>query len=234
MILFFTSSTTVILAQQKLVEKKYYTWFDQNISQDNIDLFNGEIYKKTYRTEHRNHNFFLNSDYALGVVMFNNQKYYDIPLKYDIYEDELIANLKNSATGESIVQLNKAFVQEFTLYNKDFVFLNVTNESIVMDGFYEISYKGNNIKLYTKHRKLERSYISKGTQYNKFFEKNENFILFEHNYYEINHKKDLQKIFPTLKKEINTIYKSSNRSLKNSDYNAFIKRVIQQIHQHIE
>ncbi len=232
LILFVTSGYSVILAQNTLEEKNYYKWFDQNIGQDNTDLFNGEIYIKTFRTENKNHNFFINNDYVLGTVMFNNQLYYDIPLKYEIYEDELIANLKNSYSGESIVQLNKAFIKEFSIYNKDFKFLNVAKESIVLNGFYEVIYNGSILKLYTKHRKLKGEYISQGIRYNKFSEKEENVVLFKNNYYEINSKKDLKNAFPNQKKEINNLYKK-NKHLKKSDNNAFIRNIIQQLEQYL-
>lgn len=232
LILFVTSSSTVILAQHNLEEKSYYNWFDQNIGHENTALFNGELYSKTYRTEDNNHNFLIGNEYVTGEIEFNNQKYYDISLKYDIYNDELIVKLENSFGRDSYVQLNKIFIKTFSVYNKNFKSLNAVTENITVSGFYEISHSGSIVSLYTKHYKFKEEYIIEKLLYDKFSKKDKNILFFNDSYYEVNSKKDLKKIFPEQKKQINTFYKK-NKSLKKSDNNAFIRAIVQQIEQSI-
>lgn len=227
-VLILCSIHPIAFGQSNLEEQNYYKYFDQNIGQENTALFNGNLYKKTYRTEDENHNFFINNNFVLGAIAFNNQKYYDISLKYDIYKDELIAKLRNSFGDESYVRLNKAFIEAFTIHSKDFKILNILTKSISLDGFYEVSYSSNIVSLYTKHHKLKEEYIVEKLIYNKFSKSDKNILFYNNNYYEINSKKDLKKIFPKQKKQINTFYKK-NKSLKKSDNNAFIKSIIHQI-----
>ena len=232
LILFVIYSNTTILAQSNLEEKNYYNWFDQNIGQENTSLFNGELYTKSYRTKDKNHNFLITNDFVSGIVEFDNQKYYDILLKYDIFNDEIVAKLKSSFNSNSNIQLNKAFVEGFTIHNKNFKFINSATEAVILKGFYEVAYSSNMLSLYTKHHKLKANYIIDDLIYSKFSKRDKNILLYKNSFYEIKNKKGLRKIFPNLKREINTIYKN-NKRLRKTDNNAFIKTVIQKIEQHL-
>ncbi|WP_117883293.1 hypothetical protein [Aureibaculum luteum] len=226
-------NSTITLAQPNLDEKNYYNWFDKSIGQENTDLFNGELYTKTYRTENKNHNFFINDDFITGTIAFKNQNFYDISIKYDIYNDEIIAKLKNSSGNYSHVQLNKGFVNAFTIHEKNFYFLNVKNEYFELTGFYEVTKIGSQFVFYTKHYKQKEEYIKGNLIYDNFLKKEKNFLLYNTVYYEVNNKKDLKNTFPSLKKEINLLYKK-NKHLKKSSKNTFFKKIIQQIENYIE
>ncbi|MET2985234.1 hypothetical protein [Aureibaculum conchae] len=230
--IFIVGSNTILLAQNNLEEKNYYKWFDKSIGQENTALFNGELYTKSYRTQDKNHNFLLTNDFVTGTVEFDNQKYYDILLKYDIFNDELVAKLKSSFNSNSNIQLNKAFVEGFTIHNKKFKFINSVTEAVILKGFYEVAYSSSMLSLYTKHHKLKANYIIDDLIYSKFSKRDKNILLYKNSFYEIKNKKELRKIFPNLNREINTIYKN-NKRLKKIDNNAFIKTVIQKIEQHL-
>lgn len=229
-ILFILSSNIVILAQSNQEEKNYYNWFDQNIGHENTALFNGELHSRTYRTEDGNHNFLVNNDFAKGTLDLSNQKYYGILLKYDIYNDELIAKLQNSFGSDSYIQLNKAFIKAFTIHNKDFKFFNIETETILINGFLEVTHPSDIVSLLTKHYMLKQEYIVENLIYNKFSKKEKNILFYKNTYYEIDGKKDLKKIFPEQKKQINSFYKNY-KSLKKSNGNVFMKKIIQQIEQ---
>lgn len=231
--LFVLYGNTIILAQNSHEEESYYNWFDQSIGHENTALFNGELYTKSYRTKNKDHNFFLSNDFVTGIVEFDNQKYYGILLKYDIFMDELIAKLKSSFNSNSNIQLNKAFVEGFTIHNRNFKFINHVTETVTLNGFYEVSYSNNKLSLYTKYNKLKANYIIDNLVYSRFLKKDKNILLYNNSYYEINNKKELRKIFPHLKKEINTIYKN-NKRLRKTDHNAFIKTVIQKIEKYLQ
>ncbi len=159
----FSLYTSRLNCQTNIENQNYYTWFDQVVGIENTNLFNGTRYFKKYRTEDGMHEFFKDDAFVLGSVTFDGQNYFNIPLKYDIYEDEIIANLK-STYGQTILRLNKAFISKFLIYNEQFMFISVKNKEVYLNGFYEDAYSDNHISLYIQHNKeLKESYIDERT-----------------------------------------------------------------------
>ena len=156
----------------------------------------------------------------------------NILLKYDILNDELIAKLKSTFNSNSNIQLNKAFIESFTIHNKKFKLINSVTQTSVLKGFYEVSYSSNTLSLYTKHNKLKANYIIDNLIYNKFSKRDESILFYNNSFYKIKNKKEFRKIFPNLKREINAVYKN-NKHLRKTDNNAFLKTVVQKIEQHL-
>lgn len=94
-ILFLVLQLKVTLAfcQYDTNKKDHYIWFDNIIGYENSGIYNGTLFLEKYKTESNNHHFFLDNKYKLGNLIYDNQPYYNVYLKYDIYEDELIAKL---------------------------------------------------------------------------------------------------------------------------------------------
>ncbi len=216
-----------LISQSFLGEEKYYIWFDQIIGQENTSLLNGKTFSYKYRTGNGNHNYFRHDGFLKGSIYYKEQAYFDIDLKYDIHNDEIIVNLKGSF-GYNMFIPNKEFVKGFQIYDRDFVKLNLNSNGLKLKGFYEVSYKGLRINLYTKHYKSRREYVHQNTVLSKFSEKNKNIVHFEDAYYLVEGKKDIQKVFPNLKDKINLVYKQ-NKSLRKSDPENFIKDLMKKI-----
>jgi hypothetical protein len=122
----------------------------------------------------------------------------------------------------------KEFVKGFQIYDRNFVKLNLNSNGLNLKGFYEVSYSGLRINLYTKHYKSRREYVHQNTVLSKFSEKNKNIVHFKDVYYLVESKKDIKQIFPNLKDKINLIYKQ-NKSFKKSDPDIFMKDLMRQI-----
>ena len=226
LITFFLSYIS-LLSQSFVGQEKYYIWFDQIIGMENSGLFNGETFISKYRTEEGKHNFFRHDEFSKGTVYYKGQPYFDVDLKYDIHNDEIILNIKG-AFGSNMFIPYKEFVKGFQIYDRDFINLNLNSNGLHLKGFYEVSYKGENVNLYTKHYKSRREYVHQNTVFSKFSEKNKIIVHFENAYYLVEGKKDIQKIFPSLKDNINLIYKN-NKSLKKSNQEGFMKYLIKEI-----
>lgn len=215
-------NTTLFFSQTSSELNNYYTWFDWVIGEGNTSLYNGTNYIEKYITEKDNHKFFLLNEYTSGNLVYNNQAYYNIYMKYDLYEDDLIVKLPNESF-HLFIKLIKEKVDEFTIKRSDYSskehrfisnskFKNNNGELPV--GFYEVIEETSSIILLQKHHKSRTKYIESLNSYSKFSESNYFAILFKNNYYKIDSKKDLINLFPDFKKNISTFYRKEWKLFK--------------------
>jgi hypothetical protein len=186
--------------------------FDEVIGLKNTDLSYGKLFYEKYRTLKDNNQYFLKNEFVKGDVTYQNQIFYDVLIKYDLAEDNLIVNLPSTFENRSII-LEKYFLEKFTLQNS--TFLNLKNH-----GLHELLFSSNGVILYKKWIKLKKKKLNKSFVYYKFIEENFYSLRLNNNYYEINNKKDIIKIFPNQKKLISSFFKS-NKGLYKNDLDTF-------------
>ncbi len=207
-----------------------YNWFDSKIGIENTGIYNGIIYKEKFRTENGNHKYYLTSQFINGNIIYNGQPYYNVEMKYDIYEDNLIIKLHDESEY-SIIQLINDKVDEFSINNHKFLKISEKHENFfneAISGFYEISYQSKHLKLLKKHIKSRKERIVGNFVYSQFKDESEYFIFFNDGYYKINSKKYLIKLFPELKKNINNFY-NFNKPLHKLDQDTFMTNLIEHI-----
>ena len=230
-LLFFLSVFTTF-GQDNSVLNNYYNWFDDQVGIENTGLFNGLRYKEKYRTQDGNHKFYISSEYKKGNIEYDGQKYYDIEMKYDIYEDQIIVNLPTKE-GNSIIQLIDEKIENYNIYNMEFVRVADKNNSTNnKSGFYETIYQSNKLASYKKYKKVISKHLNSGFVYYKFKERDEYYIYLNDTFYLIDSKKDVIKIFPEFKKEIKDHYKKNERMIS-SNYDMFIKELSEKISNNI-
>ncbi len=223
LILLFLFITNSFYSQTQSSQKDYYKWFDNYIGIENTGLFNGLRYKEEFRTLEGNHKFYLTPNFINADIVYDGQSYFDIKIKYDLYEDQIIVNLTTNS-GSSILQLLSDKVESFTIKDNYFVKLldnQAINSNDIVTGIFEIAYKSSNLILYKKNKKIAKKHLTKKYIYYTFNIKNQYFYYFNNDFYLINSKSSVIKIFPKYKKEINSFY-NKNKNLLNSDFDAFI------------
>jgi len=214
-LLFFST----MLGQQKN-ESERYKWFDETIGTENSILFNGTRPSENTRSKDGSHKYYLSSSFVPGNIVYQSQPFFDIPLKYDIHKDELIINL-TADTKTSIIKLIKTNVQQFTLQNKQFVQLQVPEQTMLVSGFYEVLFQSDDLSLYKKHHKTKKERIVHKEVYTDYRE-NDEYLIQERGEYEmILNKNDLISAIPEHKTTINNFYKE-NDQLRKSDFDAFL------------
>ncbi|MBX2828305.1 MAG: hypothetical protein KTR22_09085, partial [Flavobacteriaceae bacterium] len=174
MCLFFT---TFLRAQNPTSENNYYNWYDAIVGIENTPLFNGVEYIEGYKTTRDKHKFFINQSFQSGKVVYDGQSYYDIDLKYDIYEDQLIASLENEAQ-QSLLQLIKSKVTVFTMGSH--VFVNIKDEGAAVngiEGFHERLSENRLGIFYKKHRKRRVKKEDKRILYFEFHDTKSDFVV---------------------------------------------------------
>jgi len=204
-----------------------YNWFDKTTNKESLPINNGKLhtnFDKIIGTVDR----YYNSEFASGNLGYEEQEYFDVQLKYDIYKDEIILK----SPGEGLIEINliKENVQYFKLLDKKFINLNIDKKlpANARGGYYEESVIGKKFTFYIKHYK-DKKEILKGTEtFIDYYNKNE-FVLFtQGKYTNVDSKNELLKLFPNDKNKINDYY-LMNRNLRKENEARFMENLMRYI-----
>jgi len=229
-VLLFLLNSLVIHCQTDSDQKVYYKWFDSIVGNGNISLYNGIQYKEKYRTLKGNHKYFLSSEYQTGNLVYENQPYHDIAMKYDLFNDQLIVKLP-FRSGFNFIQLDKEKIDEFSINNDHFHSIIKQDETTLSKddyGYFQALFNKNNIRLYKKHIKNRKQYYDKEFIYSVFTEEFKYFIYLNNQIHNIDSKGSLIKLFPKRKKDINTFY-NSKRQLRKSNLDIWMIQLVERL-----
>ncbi len=207
-------------------EKNNYKWFDDNVGIENTGLFNGLRYKEEYRTLDGSHKFYLSPNYINGNIVYDGQAYYDIKMKYDLFEDEIIVNL-TANSGNSILQLLIDKIDTFSINENNFIKLydnSIINSSEIITGIYQIIYQNSNLVCYKKNKKIAKKNLTKKNIHYSFKSEDSYYLYLNNDFFLVSSKRDFTKIFPDYKKEINSFY-TNNKFLLDSNPDAFMTKL---------
>lgn len=217
------------LYSQTKTDITIYNWFDKIVGKNNLDICNGVLYTNPYRTIDNNNLYYLNDKFENGSLTYNGQIYYNVSLKYDVYRDLLIVNQPGSSDLLGI-SLNNERVNSFTILNNNFIRVvkEKYNHPDFSTGYYETTSFNEDFIFYIRHSKtIQKKIRDDGAYY--YFKDNSAFYLdYKNTLHTIAGKSDLVKLFPEQKKQINEFY-LSNRSIRKSDLNQFMKNLMKYI-----
>lgn len=224
LIILCSFSKLSIVSAQSNNNESVYNWFDKTIGKENLGVNNGAIHTN-YNLRLNDQNRYLDSNkFIIGNVNYDAQDYFDVNLKYDIYNDELI--LKPYGESDYIsITLAKEKVKAFTIYNTKFVNLNLELPLEFSKGYYEENLMGKSFVFYIKHYKIKEEILKGNSVFTNYFYINK-FILFSENKFnKINSKSDILKLFPDYKREITNFYKTY-KDLKKQNELKFTKNLM--------
>jgi len=212
-----------IYSQSVNANKDLHKWFDASIGQENTGLLDGFEVKDLYKSKNGDHKFYKSSLFQLGNITYKGQQYFDVEMKYDINEDELIVRIPTQTLMQTI-QLIKEKVEIFSMNESKFIALkNVSNYDY---GFYQVLYDGEKMSLYKKNMKTSNKYYSGRAIFYNFSGKEEYFLYFKGEYHKISKsKKSIKKLLPEYNKEIDLFYKSQNQLLRRN-YDLFVQKLV--------
>ncbi len=202
-------------------EKTFIKQNDSLIENQNLPINSGIVYHNKYKNTLKNTNQFFENKYRKGTICINNQTYYDVNLKYNAFED-LVFYKPNTKIGLELNLITKQ-VDYFIYANKKFKQLNYI-DIVEKNGFFEEVEVNNNITLYIKHKKVCKEDLSLGKIAYTFYDSKYYYILYNNQLLEISSKSSIIKIFPNLKKDINTFYRE-NRKIKDTNIQQFYQNL---------
>lgn len=211
-----------IFSQDLNESKSIYKWFDSIVGVGNTGIYNGVEYLNEYKTLNGNDEFFITSDFLYGDVVYDQQPYFNIQMKYDVYKDELIVLLPGQ-NSRNIIKLIKTKIKSFSIQSSSFVgaFKNLSKSRLE---FFEVIYEKGELKVFKKHRKERKVKLDKDFIYNKFEDKFDYYLVYDGDFYSVGSKRDIGRLFPKFKKDILS-YASSIRRLYKVDYELYLIRL---------
>jgi hypothetical protein len=137
-------------------------------------LFNGSDFVR-YIPLHEEFPYYLSDEFLNGTITYDDQRYEEVFLLYDITTDEVIVENYNFAYN---IRLIKNRIQDFTLEGHRFI--NVNHPSLPA-GFYELLYDGPT-QVLAKHTKRFTEEIRFGELYRNFIPGTTYYILKDNQY----------------------------------------------------
>lgn len=224
----------IVLGQSEQEQVAYYNWFDTVIGHENTGLYDGFQYvnRDVGRIQDNKHAFFTTDEVLVGSVVYNDQPYYDVSMKYNLETDKLIVTSNDNSSWTFVLQLSSDKIKEFTIDNRRFINRDVpVSNTSVESGFYEVLVEGTNFIFLKKHKKTRKK-ILKDTQdgrlFYEFLDKNKYLLFANESYSNIKTKRDIIKIYPSLKKEIKQFYGNHYR-LKKQQPDTFMQKLFKEV-----
>lgn len=207
LILLFICCYSAIFSQGN-DNKKAYVLFDALIDQKNLEINTGVKYIEIHRTQRNEHQFFKEKKPKEGAISYNNQLYYNVPLMYDTYNNDLIVYV-NSIYNRYLLILDKEKVSYFTIDNIRF-------EKTKEFGYTQILQSKGNNKLYKLNRRILKKRYTLKNSFSKFLKDNSYKLLASKITYNPLKRNEWIKAFPSSKSTIQFFFKSNKGLLKSN------------------
>lgn len=196
-----------------------YEQFDATIGLQNTEIFTGVEYIEEHRMINEKHKFYGSNDFVPITVIYEGQPYFNIPSKYNIFNDVLLVKLP-SQRGETDFKLLETGLDGFLINSKKFV--NVYEAGSEFSGIYELLYDSNNMRLLKKHTRSYKMISSRNLVHYEFKERSpEYFFGYGDEIYELS-RRNLFELFPDHKDEVREHYKNYRRQKKDKRDSAVV------------
>lgn len=158
-----------------------------------------------YRFVHTGTYYAYEKSYLDGDVLYNGKRYRGVKLNLNSHLDELIVY---DVKSNRYVQLNKSYVDTFTIGTRKFINLRERDKSGMIDpGYYQLLYD-NSVSVYKKIVKVysetvNQEYIasSRGV-IKKFIASVKYYLVNQDGTYVIKRKRDILDLYPEMKEDI--------------------------------
>lgn len=217
-------SPTLLYCQEKESKATYYTLFDQAIGITNSGVFNGVLYVERHPARNNKHKFFESNNFFLGSVKYNEQSYFNVELKYNVYDNELLTR-NSEILGSPITILDKDKITVFEINNHRFENTTFsTKKDKNISGFFEILFDNDSLILFKKHKKKIFKKIE-NEMYYEFKDQHSYYVYFKNNYYVLKKVNFLNNIFSEHKTQLKNIYKRYE-TIRKTDSDTYITSII--------
>ncbi len=227
--IFLTLPPSLSYGQAQIDQHEHYNWFDELVGIENTGLYKGIVYTEKYRTINEHTKFYFSPNFLPGSVVYDGQSYFNIEMKYDVFEGDILVRVQNRLGGTTLLLIRDK-IDGFTINDLDFIKIDdKDSEENNITGFYEVALKNSKFTFYQKHIKNRFKRKDRSTIYYEFKNATNEYLLFYNNkYHVIKNRKDVSKLFPSLKKDLDTFYNITG-SYKNSNPNEFMLSLIRRV-----
>jgi len=210
--------------QKNRLSEQTYRFFDGMRGQTNLGIFKGIAYSNPYRVVNERSQFFNTADFILGSVQYDGQPYFDIPLRYDVYNDQLL--VENSALANTPIMIfDTSKVTSFSIGEHNFEHIDNEIPSSVTVGFFELLLDRSTLQLYKRHTKKIFKRTDEQTLYYEFKNGHYYLLRYQEVYFRFKKVNELPRIFSGQKKAIKEAVKQYG-NLKKTDADAYVMAVL--------
>ena len=139
-ILIIITSLSIVIpisleSQKDMSKADYYNWFDDIVTKTNSGVFKGTEYFERFNRINERHQYFKTSSFSNGSVVYNGQLYFNIPLKYDVFDDKLLIKDPNTLNAP-VIELDKNKISSFIINGHKFIHVFHNEKSEVISKNY--------------------------------------------------------------------------------------------------
>lgn len=189
--------------------------YKSSISQ-NSSIYNGKEDRQT-DSKSKGHPYFGNQAWLLGDVIYNENIYKNIYLKYNTVSQQLILQHWG---GFLKIELVKSKIKSFTILGQAFLNINSDSTSKIESGFYKQLYSENLLFL-SKINKIKSESVIESEIITEFKEIKDYFLLKENNTFKIKSLSSFESVFPN--KDIKKICNDLKLDFKKDEENSYVK-----------
>jgi hypothetical protein len=163
-------------------------------------------------------------DWQTGEVDYDGILYKNVPMKYDIYKDEVVVQLYNKF---SMFALLSDKVHDFSFGNHHFIRIEADqlpdNSDLLKTGFYDQLYNGKTELLARREKSLQSSSNTATTSETSFLAKDDYFLKKGNVYYKVSSKGSILKVLKDKKKELQQYLKQNHINYRDNHEDAMVK-----------
>lgn len=197
----------------------YYKLYMDSIGLNSV-IFRGNA-PVNYHFKHEGTFYLFDPEFQKAEVVFNGKRYSNLEINLNSHRDELILKIPGTI---STVVANRDFVESFIFFNKKFISYKSTTPGAPADGYYQILYSNRD----TLMKRVRKIYYEEVPQHTSVGSVKRGFRQEESYHISINGKwanakkrRDLLKLYPASRREINRFIKESGINFTNNIDNAF-------------
>lgn len=208
--------TVPVISNETGTVHSFYTV--QDTIKDDQTLYTGRLWIKKY-PDIDGDEFLFTGDYLNGSVAIGGRIYQNIPLKYDIYNDEILSpNNKNL-----IIQLNKERIDSFSLEFRDKLqkFRRISGDTVKgFNGFVNVLYSGSCSYCVKYKKNIELLAVDR--KFDKFYETRKMFLLHGGKVNQFAGRAELFKLMGERKQEVRNYIKKNKLQIFKNQPESFI------------
>lgn len=203
-----------------------FKWFDAVVGVENTGLLNGIEYIEQHVSVNDRQKFLGSVLFTRGSVVYNGQPFYDVEMKYNVYDDVLLLR----GIGNKPLQLHKSRVREFSINGLHF--LNIREDSTAaVNGFHEVILDTDTLTLLKKHTKKRKKYLDRSFTYFEFEEDTPRYAFgYKGVYHPANSRREVINAFPDHAPDIRKFYREE-RSRAKSNPDLFMTNLSKRLNQ---
>ncbi|WP_133242808.1 hypothetical protein [Pontibacter virosus] len=171
-------------------------------------LYNGPEYHVPVKPHVEGHQFYQDKIYQNGTVKYDGAWFEDVPMLYDLVQDELV--IVNHGSGQP-QRLVKNRVDAFKLHGHTFVRLQAdsTTGSSIQPGFYDLLYSGSVQVLMKREKTLFERASTEGME-GEFRDASNFYLVKDEIYHPVSNKRSVMRVLQDQKKPLNK-FASTNK-----------------------